>query len=215
LTGPPAHSFHASLERSRARRAAAARLRAKRRRTRSGTGGLAAAIAALALAAPLTLANSTPAGHATTLLSAGSSGASVLAVQRALGVFQTGSYDAATRHAVLVFQRSHGLVVDGIVGPQTRAALGLAPATAAVAGTHAGATASSATLERIAQCESGGDPQAVSADGRYRGKYQFSRETWRELGGTGDPAQAPEATQDRMAALLLARAGTSPWPSCG
>ena len=40
----------------------------------------------------------------------------------------------------------------------------------------------------------------MSADGRYRGKYQFSRATWRALGGKGDPAKAPEARQDRLAA---------------
>ena len=69
-------------------------------------------------------------------------------------------------------------------------------------------------LERIAACESGGDPTAVSADGQYRGKYQFSLTTWSELGGTGDPAQASEVEQDRMAAKLLRSAGTSPWPNC-
>ena len=54
----------------------------------------------------------------------------------------------------------------------------------------------------------------MSADGRYRGKYQFSRATWRALGGKGDPAKAPEARQDRLAAKLLALSGTSPWPNC-
>jgi hypothetical protein len=72
-----------------------------------------------------------------------------------------------------------------------------------------------ATLEQIALCESGGDPTAVSPDGLYRGKYQFSRETWAALGGSGDPAAAPESVQDEMAAQLLARSGTSSWPSCG
>ena len=62
------------------------------------------------------------------------------------------------------------------------------------------------TLQRIAQCESGGNPAAVSPSGEYRGKYQFSRATWRAMGGTGDPAQAPEAEQDQRAAALLAQA---------
>lgn len=70
-------------------------------------------------------------------------------------------------------------------------------------------------LQRIAQCESGGEPTAVSASGRYRGKYQFDRPTWRSIGGTGDPTTAPEADQDALAAKLLAREGTSPWPRCG
>jgi soluble lytic murein transglycosylase-like protein len=74
---------------------------------------------------------------------------------------------------------------------------------------------SSATLDAIASCESGGDPTAVSADGAYRGKYQFDYGTWALVGGSGDPAAAPESEQDYRAALLYARAGASPWPSCG
>jgi hypothetical protein len=73
---------------------------------------------------------------------------------------------------------------------------------------------SSATLITIASCESGGDPTAVSADGAYRGKYQFDYGTWAAVGGAGDPAAAPEAEQDYRAALLYARAGSSPWPNC-
>jgi hypothetical protein len=70
-------------------------------------------------------------------------------------------------------------------------------------------------LGRIAQCESGGNPRAVSSSGQYRGKYQFAIGTWQGLGGTGDPAAAPEAEQDRLAALLYARSGPAPWPICG
>jgi len=72
-----------------------------------------------------------------------------------------------------------------------------------------------ATLESIALCESGGDPTAVSSDGSYRGKYQFDFGTWASVGGSGDPAAAPEAEQDYRAALLYASAGSSPWPVCG
>lgn len=72
-----------------------------------------------------------------------------------------------------------------------------------------------ATLAAIAECESGGDPTVVSADGSYRGKYQFSFSTWESVGGEGDPAAAPEVEQDYRAALLYSRAGSSPWPVCG
>ena len=72
-----------------------------------------------------------------------------------------------------------------------------------------------ATLEAIASCESGGDPTIVSSDGTYRGKYQFSYETWASVGGSGDPAAAPEAEQDYRAALLYTASGSSPWPICG
>jgi hypothetical protein len=74
---------------------------------------------------------------------------------------------------------------------------------------------SMATLEAIAACESGGNPEAVSPDGTYRGKYQFDQGTWESVGGTGDPAQAPEAEQDYRAALLYSESGSSPWPICG
>jgi Transglycosylase-like domain len=74
---------------------------------------------------------------------------------------------------------------------------------------------SPATLEAIASCESGGDPTAVSSDGSYRGKYQFSFETWASVGGSGDPAAAPEEEQDYRAALLYSQSGSSPWPVCG
>ena len=70
-------------------------------------------------------------------------------------------------------------------------------------------------LEAIAQCESGGDPTAIGGGGLYRGKYQFSVSTWQSVGGTGDPAAAPEAEQDRRAAILLARSGPGQWPVCG
>lgn len=71
-----------------------------------------------------------------------------------------------------------------------------------------------AKLQAIAQCESGGNAEAVSPSGRYRGKYQFSRETWRGVGGEGDPAAASEAEQDRRAATLYEQSGGSAWPNC-
>jgi Transglycosylase-like domain len=73
----------------------------------------------------------------------------------------------------------------------------------------------SPALEAIAACESGGDPTAIGGGGLYRGKYQFSYETWQSVGGSGDPAVAPEAEQDRRAAMLLARDGAGHWPVCG
>jgi peptidoglycan hydrolase-like protein with peptidoglycan-binding domain len=137
----------------------------------------------------------------------------IQAVQQKLGVKADGVYGPKTRAAVRRFQRAHGLTVDGIIGPETLAELGIGRA--ADAPSSDPSSGADATLQRIAQCESGGDPTAVSSDGTYRGKYQFDRATWARLGGEGDPADAPEAEQDRLAAKLFAAEGTDPWPVCG
>lgn len=72
-----------------------------------------------------------------------------------------------------------------------------------------------AHLQAIAQCESGGDPRAIGGGGLYRGKYQFSVATWQAVGGSGDPAAAPEAEQDRRAIILYDTSGPGQWPVCG
>jgi hypothetical protein len=88
-------------------------------------------------------------------------------------------------------------------------------AAAAPAGAASGGGAASPQLEAIAACESGGNPSAIGGGGAYRGKYQFDYGTWASVGGSGDPAAAPEAEQDARAAALLQRSGTNPWPVCG
>ena len=80
---------------------------------------------------------------------------------------------------------------------------------------RAAASSASPQLQSIAACESGGDPHAIGGGGAFRGKYQFDYGTWASVGGHGDPAAAPESEQDRRAAMLYAREGTTPWPVCG
>ncbi|WP_414550581.1 peptidoglycan-binding protein [Anabaena sp. CCY 0017] len=57
------------------------------------------------------------------LLSRGSRGAAVTEVQRALNVQPTGYYGPTTTRVVREFQARNNLLVDGIVGPQTRSAI--------------------------------------------------------------------------------------------
>jgi peptidoglycan hydrolase-like protein with peptidoglycan-binding domain len=138
-------------------------------------------------------------------------------IQKALGIKADGVMGPKTRRAIKRFQKAHGLKADGIAGPATLQALGLTGTT------KNGSLESTkpvnpddvaAVLSRIAQCESGGNPTAVSPSGEYRGKYQFSQATWESLGGTGDPAEAEESVQDMYAAGLYQQRGLAPWPAC-
>jgi peptidoglycan hydrolase-like protein with peptidoglycan-binding domain len=160
----------------------------------------------------------------------GDRGRAVRKLQRKLGVTADGVFGPQTDRAVKRFQRRNGLTADGIVGPMTRAKLGLARFSSAdvrhppkkkqappAAEEDEGSDVKlPRVLREIAECESGGDPRAVSSNGLYRGKFQFSRETWKAVGGRGsDPAKASEAHQDRMALRLYRQQGVSPWPACG
>ena len=196
-----------SLRASQARRVQRAR---RRRNVLRGRAGVTLAVAVFAFAAAGALAQDA----ATPLAPGVSSTDTVRALQQKLGVSADGVYGPKTRAAVKRFQRAprpdrrrRGRPADARRArrqpprrPRRRTPtrrLGAAPSGDAAP-----------TLQRIAQCESGGNPSAVSADGNYRGKYQFDRETWRAMGGSGDPAEAPEAEQDRIAAELLAQRGT-------
>ncbi len=166
------------------------------------------------LALALTCALAAPASAHAGALKEGSRGPAVAQVQRKLHVPDDGVFGPQTVRAVRRFQRRANLTVDGVVGPQTARALGVDLAKGRSAG-GGDAVRVPAVLRRIARCESGGNPHAVSSDGRYRGTYQFDTETWRAIGGHGDPARASEAEQDRRALALYRERGTSPWPACG
>lgn len=67
---------------------------------------------------------------------------------------------------------------------------------------------------RLRQCESGNN-YANKSNPTYRGAYQFSYQTWRAVGGSGDPADAPPAEQDMRAQMLAQRANPyTQWPVC-
>jgi Transglycosylase-like domain/Putative peptidoglycan binding domain len=180
---------------------------------------LAACVALLCAAAVPALADpgATASGGATAsseiVVKRGDRGSAVRSIQRQLGITADGVFGPMTERAVKRFQRRNDLVPDGIVGPLTRGALGLKPFSSRSVRRTSGVRVP-AILRRIAECESGGNPRAISPGGTYRGKYQFSRSTWRNLGGSGDPADAPESVQDRLALKLYRQSGTAPWPNC-
>jgi Transglycosylase-like domain/Putative peptidoglycan binding domain len=200
-----------SQRRSRARRFAAVRRLRLQRGRRAAVGVV---IASLTLASGGALA-ATHTGGTRAGSAVHAAGSTVKALQSALGLTPDGIYGPQTRRAVRRFQRAHGLVVDGIAGPATLGALGITARSASRTTRSTASGSAASVLAHIAACESGGNPAAISSGGRYRGKYQFTRATWHALGGTGDPAKASEAEQDRLALALYQQRGTQPWPVCG
>jgi uncharacterized protein YabE (DUF348 family) len=67
----------------------------------------------------------------------------------------------------------------------------------------------------LAECESGGNPDAVNPAGPYYGLYQFSQSTWNSVGGSGVPTDASSSEQTYRAQLLYQRSGAGQWPVCG
>lgn len=73
----------------------------------------------------------------------------------------------------------------------------------------------------LRNCESGGNYQAVSRSGKYRGAYQADRSFWLTYGGDPSYARparwemAPTAMQDAVAFAGYRARGARPWPVCG
>ncbi len=70
---------------------------------------------------------------------------------------------------------------------------------------------------RVAECESGRDPNARGAGGLYRGAFQFQRSTWQSSPRSpgGDPIRFSYRTQSYVAVRLKMRDGAGHWPNCG
>ncbi len=195
--------------------------------SRSARRALALAVAGLALCAPGAVAQqeagaptAQPAPAKTRTAPAASTALSravIRRVQRKLHLKPDGVLGPRTRSALRRYQKRHGLRVTGRLFPETLTALKVQGRAAAATPAPSGPIPAGTMriLTAIADCESGGDPTAVSKNGQHRGKYQFLRSTWEAMGGAGDPAAAPEAEQDQRAAALYAKQGAKPWPVCG
>jgi hypothetical protein len=82
------------------------------------------------------------------------------------------------------------------------------------AGVSVRAWANSATARRVAARESGGNCQAVSRNGKYRGKWQMDASFWRSYGGrayAATPDRASCAEQDVVAHRGWVARWWQPW----
>jgi peptidoglycan hydrolase-like protein with peptidoglycan-binding domain len=176
---------------------------------------LVALLVFLAAAAALAV-TSTPAQARSSyiVLVPGERGSQVVTVQRYLHVRPTSGYfGPITRAAVVRWQASHGRHQTGMVGRMLwNAARGVSSRTPVPS--RSGDRVVALNWGALARCESGGNPAAYNSAGYY-GLYQFSRATWRSVGGAGSPARASSGEQTMRAQALFRRAGASPWPVCG
>ena len=136
-------------------------------------------------------------------------------LQGALGIAADGVFGSQTERAVKRFQKRKGLTADGVVGPKTRDALGLAPFAHGSVERGSSAVKLPRALKRIAECESGGNPQAVSPGGQLPRQVPVQPADLAQPRRQGRPVDASESQQDRIALKLYRRSGTAPWPSCG
>lgn len=66
---------------------------------------------------------------------------------------------------------------------------------------------------QLRECESGDNYQANTGNG-YFGAYQFSQQTWSNLGLPGRPDLEPPSMQDQAAMKLQSEYGWGQWPAC-
>jgi peptidoglycan hydrolase-like protein with peptidoglycan-binding domain len=129
-----------------------------------------------------------------------------------------GVYGRQTERAVRSWQRSNGLVVDGVAGQVTTSSLRQAVRVGNAHTVGAPADPSSAIEHydiwvRLAVCESGGN-WSINTGNSYYGGLQFSLTSWRAVGGSGYPHQASMLEQMARAERLLDIQGWGAWPSC-
>jgi peptidoglycan hydrolase-like protein with peptidoglycan-binding domain len=171
-----------------------------------------AVVAATGTVAPAAAATSSRSSYI--VLAPGDQGPRVLALQHFLHVAgAAGHYGPRTRAAVIGWQAAHHRNRTGLVGRflwnAVRASTSRAPEPS-----RSGDRVTRLNWPALADCESSGNPRAVNRAGYY-GLYQFSRGTWRSVGGSGLPTGASPGEQTTRAQILFRRSGSSPWPHCG
>jgi hypothetical protein len=106
---------------------------------------------------------------------------------------------------------AHALAEQAAARAAAQAAQAHAAAAAAPAPAIAPSGSVAATFACIRQAESSGNYSAVNSSSGAGGAYQFMPSTWRGLGGSGLPQDAPPAVQDAMALKAFQEDGWSPW----
>ena len=183
--------------------------------TSAGRRLLTVLLVVLATAAAVALTSSPAEARSSYIvLVKGDHGSKVVTVQRYLHVRPTSGYfGPITKRAVIRWQAAHHRRQTGMVGKMLwNAARGTSSRSPVPS--RSGDRVAGLNWGALARCESGGNPRAYNPAGYY-GLYQFTRSTWRSVGGSGSPARASSREQTARAQTLFRRSGSSPWPVCG
>ena len=138
--------------------------------------------------------------------------AQLIAAEQARRDAEAARAAAARQAAIDATSTTTTVATAARAAPATTAATS-APTTAPAPTGPESASSIDATFACIRQLESGNNYKSPGG-----GAYQFQDATWRSLGYTGKPEDAPPAVQDEAARTLQARDGWDPWttaPLCG
>jgi hypothetical protein len=130
---------------------------------------------------------------------------------------QAAAQSAAAQAAALAKARSAPAVTAPPAGPPASNGLlavvqnAVAPAPAPT--TTSGDGGAGGVWLQLRQCESGDNYQADTGNGYY-GAYQFSQDTWTNLGLPGRPDLESPSMQDQAAMELQQKYGWGQWPAC-
>ncbi len=94
------------------------------------------------------------------------------------------------------------------------AAIGAVAATVLLPVSIASADPSAQAWYQLRLCESS-DNYTINTGNDHYGAYQFDLGTWRSVGGSGYPNNAPPAEQDARALILYRERGWQPWQCAG
>lgn len=160
--------------------------------------------------APGAGAQAAPKKWAPGVLGTGSKGPEVNALQKQLGIPETGVFDAATKAAVQKKQTELGVKADGAWGPASKAAMAKAPAAAPAADPNAAAAKASAGGASMAlvqnreqmvpgstgSTEEGGVTYAIDDAGTKLAKINPQTQKWEKIAAAPAPAATGSAALD-------------------
>lgn len=135
------------------------------------------------------------------------------AAQAAAQVAAAQAAAAAKARAAAAAAAAGPPAANGLLAVVQSAVAAPAPAPTSSGATSSGDGGAGGVWLQLRECESGDNYQANTGNGYY-GAYQFSPQTWTNLGLPGRPDLEPPSMQDQAAMQLQQQYGWGQWPAC-